>query len=266
LFALGSFGVGEPRIGSDADLLVVAEGRDIEVVTRSVHVLNRVFTDAGIMKMDFRLRGEGANAPLVQDLAYYKQYVRTRMEPWEHVAFAKCAFWWGDPAVSQAFLNTLVEVIASPLTPERLRQLTDTRRRLETLAPKTADSFETKRSAGARYDIEYLIAISLARSGVKYPLNADTMTRLDLLSSQGVLSRDERSSLADAFELYRRVDFLLELQGFTLPKSPQKEKKVAVYLDRTFDLLGLRPEGGIEMALAESKRAVRACYDRISRQ
>ncbi len=266
LLALGSFGVGEPRIGSDADLLVVTEGRDVEGVTRSVHVLNRVFTDAGILKMDFRLRGEGANAPLVQDLDYYRQYVRARMEPWEHIAFAKCAHWWGDPSVSQAFVNTLLEVIASPLTPERLLALTEMRHRLETLTPRTAELFETKRSAGGRYDIEYLIAISLARSRVKYPLSAGTIDRLGLLSSSGAISKEDHRMLADAFELFRRVDFLLELQGFSLPKSPQKEKRIAGYLDRTFEMLGLGPDGGVEKALAESRRAVRACYERIARE
>jgi glutamate-ammonia-ligase adenylyltransferase len=266
LLALGSFAVGEPRTGSDADLLVVTDGRDNEGVTRGVHLLNRVFTDAGILKMDFRLRGEGANAPLVQDLDYYRQYVRTRMEPWEHIAFAKCAHWWGDGSVSQALVNTLLEAIASPLTADRLRALTDMRHRLETLAPKSAALFETKRSAGGRYDIEYLIAISLVRSAIRYPLNADTGDRLGLLSSNGAISKEEHSVLADALELFRRVDFLLELQGFSLPKTPEKEKKIAGYLDRTFDLLGLRPESGIEKALAESKQAVRTCYERIARE
>jgi glutamate-ammonia-ligase adenylyltransferase len=264
LLALGSFGVGEPRIGSDADLLVVTEGRDIEEVTRCVHALHRVFSDAGILKIDFRLRGEGANAPLVQDLDYYRHYVRTRMEPWEHVAFAKCAHWWGDGAVSKALVSTLLEAIATPLTAQRLRALIETRRRLESLAPKGAELFETKRSAGGRYDIEYLNAIALARSGLAFHPSADTVTRLGLLAANGVITKEEHAMLGESFQLFRNVDFLLELQGFSLPRSPEKERTISSYLDRTFDLLGLRAEGGVEKSLAESKRAVRACYDRLA--
>lgn len=70
--------------------------------------------------------------------------------------------------------------------------------------------------------------------------------------------------LGESFQLFRNVDFLLELQGFSLPRSPEKERTISSYLDRTFDLLGLRAEGGVEKSLAESKRAVRACYDRLA--
>jgi glutamate-ammonia-ligase adenylyltransferase len=268
LLALGSFGVGEPRMGSDADLVVVTEGRDIEQVTKHVHILNRVFSEGGLLKIDFRLRGEGANAPLVQDLETYKRYFARRMAPWEHVAFAKCAHWWGDRAVSDAFVGALLGVIAAPVTPERLKALIDMRRRLETLAGKGAHAFETKRSVGGRYDIEYLTAIGLAHSGIEFPLHADTLTRLELLTpagvpSAGLLSRADRDALREAFELFHTVDFLLELQGFSIPNTPQKEKKIGAYLDRTFELLEIRHEDGVGKTIAEAKRRVRECYERF---
>jgi glutamine synthetase adenylyltransferase len=72
LFALGSFAVTEPHIASDCDLLVVTRDADIEAVTRSVQKLNQVFTDSRLLKLDFRLRGEGVNAPLVQDIGLYR--------------------------------------------------------------------------------------------------------------------------------------------------------------------------------------------------
>ena len=266
LLALGSFGAGEPRIESDADLLVVTDGRETEPVTRSVHTLNRVFSDGGLLKMDFRLRGEGANAPLVQDLDYYRRYFTTRMAPWEHVAFAKCAYWWGDEKVAGAFFDALLAVTSAPLTAERLASLIDMRRRLESLTSKSAGRFETKRSTGGRYDIEYLTAIGLAHAGARCPLDASTLERLEILASAGVITAEDRSMLAEAFEFFHRVDFLLELQGFSHPNTPEKERRIAGYLDRTFELVGLLVAGGVEAAVAERKRAVRSCYERVLNQ
>jgi glutamate-ammonia-ligase adenylyltransferase len=263
LCALGSFAVGEPRIESDADLLVVAGGRDIERVTRHVYALSRVFSDGGIVKIDFRLRGEGANAPLVQDIAYYRRYFETRMSPWEHVAFAKCARWWGDAAVADAFFDALGAAIFIPMTRERAEALIDMRRRLEGLVPNGAGTFETKRSAGGRYDIEYLTAIALARAGARYPLHANTRERLEMLVSAGALSKADESLLAGAWEVFHKIDFLLELQGFSLPNTPEKEKKIAAYLDRTFDCLGTPVEGGVVGHLGEFKQRVRECYGRV---
>jgi glutamate-ammonia-ligase adenylyltransferase len=263
LLALGSFGVGEPRMGSDADLLVVTVGREIQEITQRIFLLNRVFSDGGLLKIDFRLRGEGANAPLVQDLETYKRYFTRRMAPWEHVAFAKCAYWWGDPGASKAFFDALLDVIATPVTAERLKALTDMRRQLETLSQKGTHLFETKRSPGGRYDIEYLTAIGLAHSGVEFPLHADTPTRLERLASAGFLPREDCDALGKAFELFHTVDFLLELQGFSIPNTPQKEKKTGAYLDRTLELLGSSLDGGVENNLLDLKGRVRECYNRF---
>jgi glutamine synthetase adenylyltransferase len=225
--------------------------------------LNRVFSDGGIVKIDFRLRGEGANAPLVQDVAYYKRYFDTRMSPWEHIAFAKCAHWWGDAAVAGAFFDALGTAVFSPLTRERVEALTDMRRRLEALVPKGAEKFETKRSAGGRYDIEYLAAIALARVGKTYALHANTRERLETLASAGALPRDDAAFLAGAWGVFHKVDFLLELQGFSLPNTPDKEKTITDYLDRTFECLGTPLDGGVEKHVVDLKRRVRECYGRV---
>ena len=69
VFAMGSYAIGEPRLGSDVDLLVVARKEALEPVTRATQVLNRALSEGSILKLDYRLRGEGANAPLkTQDI------------------------------------------------------------------------------------------------------------------------------------------------------------------------------------------------------
>ena len=62
LLALGSFAVGEPRLTSDVDVLVVTDGREHEPITRNLQTLNQILAEGNLLKLDFRLRGEGANA------------------------------------------------------------------------------------------------------------------------------------------------------------------------------------------------------------
>ncbi|UCG51085.1 MAG: hypothetical protein JSW58_12905 [Candidatus Latescibacterota bacterium] len=263
LLALGSFGVGEPRIGSDLDLLVVTDGRELEPVTRSVQKMNQVLSERDLVKTDFRLRGEGANAPLVQDLGTYKRYFKKRMAPWEHVAFAKCSYWNGDAQLADAFFESLMTELATPVTPKRLAALQGTRKQLEELVPEDRSVFETKRSAGGRYDIEYLTSMGLANTGETYALNNNTEERLETLASADLISGEERVILSRALGVFRHVDFLLELQEFSLPRTGEKTRWIARYLDRTLSLLGIEIEEGIEKRLSETKRAVRDCYERF---
>jgi len=263
IFALGSFGIGEPRLTSDLDLLVVARGEDLEPITRNIHTLNGVTERASLFKLDFRLRGEGANAPLVQDIESYKTYFDKRMSPWEKIAFAKCAHWHGDPSLASEFIDALTPHVIGAPGQRDIESLTQTRDRLETLVPEGADRLETKRSKGGRYDIDYLCAIGLALRGDRFPLDATTSDRLGWLVDAGFISSDNRAMIEDALTLYQRVDYLLELAGMTLPKTSERMGRIVEYLDRTLTLLGMESEDGVEEALRHYKIAVRECYTEI---
>ena len=75
----------------------------------------------------------------------------------------------------------------------------DVRLRLEGLASGADLELETKRSAGGRYDMEYLSAIALAHSGEPYALDTNTSARLDLVTSTGALSTEDLRVMGDAF-------------------------------------------------------------------
>ncbi len=260
IFALGSFGIREPRLTSDLDLLVVARGGDLEPITRGIHALNGVTERASLFKLDFRLRGEGTNAPLVQDIGSYKRYFEKRMSPWEKIAFAKCAHWYGDPSLAAEFVDALTPHLIGSPDRQDIESLTQTRDRLETLVPEGADPLETKRSKGGRYDIDYLCAIGLALRGDRFPLDAVTSDRLGWMADAGFISSGDRATIEDALTLYQRVDYLLELSGMTLPKTPERMGRIVEYLDRTLTLLGMESEEGVEEALRRYKIAVRECY------
>ncbi|MFQ5512524.1 MAG: nucleotidyltransferase domain-containing protein [Candidatus Krumholzibacteriia bacterium] len=263
LFAMGSYAVGEPRLGSDVDLLVVVGDAPLEPVTRALQLINRNLSESSVLKLDYRLRGEGANAPLVQDLEYYRGYFAGRVSPWETVAFAKCACWGGDHNVAREFGAVLRARLASPPAAGDLVALIETRGKLESLVAADAELLETKRSAGGRYDIEYLCAIGLAARGRPVPVDSGTVERLRLLAADGHLTRRALSSLEEALAFYTRVDYLLELQGFSLPTNAARRDELARYLTTTLALLGMGDKTPFEERMRAHKAAVRRCYQRL---
>lgn len=262
VFALGSFAVGEPRLFSDLDLLVVGDGADTPEVTRQVQQINRWFTDGNIVKLDFRLRGEGASAPLVQDVSFYESYFRSRLSPWERVAFAKCAFWCGSRAVAGKFAKLLRAAVDRRFAKEEVAELLKMRQSIETLAPRTLPAWETKRSPGGRYDVEYLTAIGMAGSGTgsDYPFSLDSRGRLEFLHRNGRLDRNDLEVLTSALSLYSTVEYLLELQELTLPRSSEKSLQLEKYLAAATEQLGLSLAAGVADTLTMAKKSVRDCF------
>jgi glutamine synthetase adenylyltransferase len=260
---MGSFAVGEPKLGSDVDLLVVTKNRDMEKTTRQFHRMNEIFSAGGLPKLDFRLRGEGANAPLVQDICQYESYFKTRVSPWEKIAFAKCEHWGGDAALADEFIGMLTATLSVRPGPDDLDTLRATRAKLGKLAAKGRELLETKRSSGGRYDIEYLCAVGLAMCGHGGPLDLATTARLALLESNGVISRRQFDSMSEALETYALVDYLLDLWGFRPPAGREQERAQIDHLNRTFPLLQIPLGGGIEATMKKHKKAVRACYEAV---
>jgi glutamate-ammonia-ligase adenylyltransferase len=262
VFALGSYAVGEPRITSDVDLVVVTDGVDLPDLTQRLQVVNQWFSDGRILKLDFRLRAEGASSPLVQDILFYEEYFRARASLWERVAFAKCAAWWGGEDVRRRFQRLLRSFAAKPFTREEVSQVLEMRRKVESLAPRQFAEWDTKRSAGGRYDIEYLCAIGLS-AGANDRLDYFTMNtreRVSALVDVGFVSAEDGAALRDALDLFGLVEHLMDLHEMTHPSSEERAEYLASYMDRTFEMLCFGCEGGASKQLARAKKRVREIY------
>ena len=262
VFAMGSYAVGEPRIASDVDLVVVADGVDLPDLTQRLQVVNQWFSDGRILKLDFRLRAEGASSPLVQDILFYEEYFRARASLWERVAFAKCAAWWGGEDVRRRFQRLLRSFAAKPFTREEVSQLVEMRRKVEALAPRQFAEWDTKRSPGGRYDIEYLCAIGLS-AGAKDRLDYFTMNtreRVSALVDVGFVTAEDGVALRDALDLFGLVEHAMDLQEMTHPSSEERAEYLAIYMDRTFEMLGHSGEGAVSTQLIHTKKRVRDIY------
>jgi glutamine synthetase adenylyltransferase len=266
VFALGSYAIGEPRITSDLDLLVVADEVDLPDLAQRLQVINQWFSDGRILKLDFRLRAEGASSPLVQDMEFYQDYFRERASLWERVAFAKCAPWWGGEKVRRRFQQLLRSFAGKPFSKNDRARLMEMRHKVESLAPRHFPAWETKRSAGGRYDIEYMCAIGLA-SGAKDRLDYFTMTtrqRVDSLAETQVVTPYEAAALHDALDLFTLVEHFMDLQQMVHPESDEQAEYLDYYMRRTFERWG-RGGDPLPLRLAAAKTSVRAVWERTNR-
>ena len=66
--------------------------------------------------------------------------------------------------------------------------------------------------------------------------------------------------LTSALSLYSTVEYLIELQELSLPRSTEKSSQLEKYLAAATDYLGCSPEGGTADALARTKKSVRDCF------
>jgi len=263
VFAFGSYATGEPRIHSDLDLIVVADGVDLPDLMTRVQVINQWFIGGRILKLDFRLRAEGASSPLVQDLAFYDDYFGKRASLWERVAFAKCSFWWGGDETRRQFQRRLRSFVVRKISAQEIAQLAGMRKRVEGIAPKFFVEWDTKRSAGARYDIEYLTAVGMAKT---CPDRLDFFTmstpeRVRCLVQSGFLSEEEGATLQHALTLFTLVEHFIELQEMTHPGSEEKARRVERTVATAFAQVNPAWEDA-RSVLSSAKSDVREIYSR----
>ena len=155
--------------------------------------------------------------------------------------------------------------MARPFETEEVAALLRSRRSIETLAPRTQREWETKRSAGGRYDIEYLTAIGLAAAtpGDDYEFSLDTPARLETLRDKSILDDAGYGNVTAALSLFTEVEYLMELQEFSLPRSDERSRELERYLSRSFEYWNSPKAEGVANALTGAKTAVRSCFDRF---
>lgn len=157
---LGSFATGEAGPASDVDLVLLVEDaarhpeaeRQGQALLARVDELHRL---GAPFRVDLRLRPEGRKGLLVRTLDGLRAYDLEGMDMWERFALGHATLIDGAPDALKAVLHAAYAV---PLTPDRLRELTRMKRRIETerVSPQHV-SRNVKLGAGGLNDVEWLV-------------------------------------------------------------------------------------------------------------
>ena len=177
VFALGKLGSRELTVHSDLDIVFLYDGdgswfEPQQKFVRAIHDLLSKRTGAGVAyEIDTRLRPEGRMGALAISLVAFERYLRERAEIWERMAWTRCRFAGGDPAVAGRVNDVVTRFVYAPWTPAVVAYARRIRTRIEReLANEAAgDQLDLKRGRGGLADIDFLLQVLQLREGPDRP-------------------------------------------------------------------------------------------------
>jgi glutamate-ammonia-ligase adenylyltransferase len=233
VLGLGRLASGGMDYGSDLDLVIIYDAqvpspvaaltRD-EAYTRLVELMVSALsslTRAGYLyRVDLRLRPDGKNGALVRSSESFVEYLRTRTDTWEWLAYVKLRAVAGDLELGRDVETKARRVIheaARAFDAEELRRETRrVRERLErergAMRPSARGAIDIKFGAGGMLDVYFAVRYLQLRDDVQ-DAGADRSTRTTLARLRDANSLDAASyhALAEGYAALRSLDHHLRL-------------------------------------------------------
>jgi [glutamine synthetase] adenylyltransferase / [glutamine synthetase]-adenylyl-L-tyrosine phosphorylase len=251
LLALGKLGGSELNYSSDVDLMflysangetsgpkVISNKEFFKKVANRFTNLLSTHTAAGLCyRVDLRLRPEGTLGEVCLSLDAAKQYYSKRARDWELQMLIKARVTAGDEALGQALLDFVEpSIYSTTLDFSTIETMSETRERIsEKLTSRRLGKakLDVKLARGGIRDVEFLVQCLQRLHGARemQVRQGGTLLALEHLHERDLLSTTEHARLVDAYEYFRRVEHLLQLeddrQTHALPSHPQEMERLA---------------------------------------
>ncbi|WP_336659452.1 bifunctional [glutamine synthetase] adenylyltransferase/[glutamine synthetase]-adenylyl-L-tyrosine phosphorylase [Leucobacter sp. USHLN153] len=224
LIGMGRYGGSELGFASDIDVVAVyraPEGSPREVAakeaTRLVSELRRAVADPRFpVDLDFDLRPEGKNGPLVRSLESYRAYYGRWSVTWEAQALLRARPVAGDAGLGRDFI-ALADEIRYPQSfgDAATREVRRIKARVEAeRLPRGADpKRHLKLGPGGISDVEWLVQLLQLRQGARHAelRTVSTLGALRAARDLGLLSEDDGGHLLDSWTFASSVRSALKL-------------------------------------------------------
>jgi glutamate-ammonia-ligase adenylyltransferase len=287
--ALGKLGGRELNYSSDVDLLflysgngetagpsVISNSEFFKKVASEYVKLLSTYTAAGLCyRVDLRLRPEGNLGEVAISLAAAKDYYATRARSWELQMLIKARPCAGDASIGSQLLGFVQPLIYATTDDfSTIETMSATRERIsEKLARRRRKEHEidVKLARGGIRDIEFLVQCLQRLHGAREirVRQGSTLLALLRLFDGDLLSSTEYWRLASAYEYFRHLEHLLQLeddrQTHSLPSHPDELERVALRMRKGEGA----PHSGLSVAahllreLTHHLENVQAIYHRI---
>lgn len=274
LVAMGRFGGQELGFNSDLDLIAVfrpgavsgepAQKRALQIVAE----LRRLTADPTLpIDLDFELRPEGKNGPLVRSLdstrAYYERWSLT----WEAQALLRARTLAGEPGLAEAFLAVADRVrYPASFGEDERREVRRVKARVEAeRLPQGADpARHLKLGPGSLSDVEWTVQlIQLEHAGAEPPLRTTaTLRALDAAVAAGHLDGADAELLREAWVLASQIRSAIRLWSNRNADVLPRNRDDAIGVAR---LLGYAAEATSELEerYLQATRRARVVVERV---
>jgi glutamate-ammonia-ligase adenylyltransferase len=232
VIAMGRYGGREVNFSSDADIMVMFEktdgaaaGDDVSASAFARAVLDDVrailsgpvSTEPSI-DLDFDLRPEGKNGPLLRSYDSYREYYGHWSSTWESQALLRARFAAGDAELGARFLSEVVDPLRYPVQTPDAKQIQEIRKlkarmEAERLPRGVRRERHLKLGKGGLSDVEWTIqSLQLRYAGRNEKLRTvSTIEALSVLRESGLISPEDADSLETAWKFTtdaRNANFL----------------------------------------------------------
>jgi glutamate-ammonia-ligase adenylyltransferase len=259
VLALGKLGGREMNYHSDLDLMMVYEGDGrteppphatrferyertdnyhffTELAQHLIKATSYLGPMGRLYQIDMRLRPTGKSGSLVIPLSEFRRYFITQQDSsahpeggaqlWERQALTRARIVHGDADFGREVMAAVAEG-AYGLTwrPEIAEEILAMRERLQASRP----AGNLKRGPGGLADVEFLVQLFQIKHGRDRPTlrRPNTWQALEALGNCGLLSEDEQTSLAAAYDFLLRVQSRLRIvHNRTLDELPESSEEI----------------------------------------
>ncbi len=228
VIGLGKLGGRELNVSSDIDLIYLIDNEPVHYAhydSDSYHRmlaerLGRILSEATelgfLYRVDTRLRADGSSGPLVRTVGDYIRYLEMRGEPWERQMLIKARPVAGRYKTAEEFLHTIERFIyPESISRSPNREIVELKNRIEErLVAEGSKKTHLKLRPGGIRDIEFITqCLQLLMGGRRPEVRCSgTLDSLEALHYANALSKDEYSTLAGSYKLYRKIENALQWQ------------------------------------------------------
>ncbi|MEA2552484.1 MAG: [glutamine synthetase] adenylyltransferase / [glutamine synthetase]-adenylyl-L-tyrosine [Fimbriimonadaceae bacterium] len=233
--ALGSYGRQDLGLHSDADLVLLVSSADAQAEAEQqgqglLSIFHTLKRHGAPVDVDLRLRPEGRQGLLVRTYDGLRAYELDRMEMWERFALGSARLVQGQAEAREVLMRA---GCALPLTPERLKELTAMKKRIESerVQPQHMRR-HVKLGHGGLGDIEWFVHLHEMRypNATKAGENLRIEEGIRALGRARLVNAIEVEQLLDALRHLLTVRHRLALLGYKedlVPENPDKLDRLA---------------------------------------
>ena len=237
IVSLGKLGGFEVNFSSDLDLIFFGEsGEQSDLNAMGQKMISILTADSRfgwLFRIDMRLRPEGNTSPLVTKLAYFDEYLATRVRTWERQAYIRARFSAGDAEIGRKAMERIEDfVFHSYLTIEDIRSILSIKTEIDN-SVKSDPTQHVKKGRGGIRDIEFIVQAFQLIFGKTIPAlrRANIFKALEILFNLQLIQQQEYATLSGVYQTLRRIEHYLQLkdnlQVFELPKDERSLTKLA---------------------------------------